>query len=307
MLRTARRLHQALAGRPLIRTELRWPTLGDADLAGRTVTEVVAYGKQILTRIAAADGDAPQPRIPTVPADPLTLRSHLRMEGRWYIARPGRRAVAAASRASVRAVLGGAEWTAVGTWLGLLDLIPTAAEAHADRSSRTGHHGRRLRPGRGAGGRAPVDRRPAAARRRRAARSDHRRRHRHHVHGRGPVRAEDVAVDADRRGRHPGAAGHCPASVAARRHSGSPDHHRQSAPRPGEPGCTADPASPANAAARSFASRRSGRRSRSDRRSTARQCQPGPTPTDDGRPRNPLGANPKIREDRRPTGYRRGR
>ena len=54
VLRTARRLHLALAGRPLIRTELRWPTLGHADLAGRTVTEVVAYGKQILTRIAAA-------------------------------------------------------------------------------------------------------------------------------------------------------------------------------------------------------------------------------------------------------------
>ena len=60
VLRTARRLHLALAGRPLIRTELRWPTLGHADLAGRTVTEVVSYGKQILTRIAAADSEGPQ-------------------------------------------------------------------------------------------------------------------------------------------------------------------------------------------------------------------------------------------------------
>ena len=66
VLRTARRLDQALAGRPLVRSELRWPTLGEADLAGRTVTEVVAYGKQILTRFAAADPDAPQPRFPTV-------------------------------------------------------------------------------------------------------------------------------------------------------------------------------------------------------------------------------------------------
>ena len=28
----------------------------------------------------------------------------------------------------MRAVLGGTEWTAVGNWLGLLDLIPTTAE-----------------------------------------------------------------------------------------------------------------------------------------------------------------------------------
>ncbi len=35
------------------------------------------------------------------------------------------------------------------------------------------------------------------------------------------------------------------------------------------------------------------------------KCQPGPTPTDDGKPRTPLGANPAFREDRRPTGYRR--
>ena len=34
-------------------------------------------------------------------------------------------------------------------------------------------------------------------------------------------------------------------------------------------------------------------------------CQPGPTPTDDGRPVRPLGANPSVRESRRPTGYRR--
>lgn len=34
-------------------------------------------------------------------------------------------------------------------------------------------------------------------------------------------------------------------------------------------------------------------------------CQPGPTPTDDGRPRRPLGANPSVPEDRRPIDYRR--
>ena len=42
-------------------------------------------------------------------------------------------------------MLGGTEWTAVGNWLGLLDLIPTAAEHDADRSPRAGHHGGRFR------------------------------------------------------------------------------------------------------------------------------------------------------------------
>ena len=128
VLRTARRLHQALSGRPLVRAELRWPSLGEADLAGRTVTEVVAYGKQILTRFAAADLTAPQSRIPTVAAVPLTLRSHLRMEGSWYIHARDAEPWPTANRHSVRAVLGGTEWTALGNWLGLLDLIPTTAE-----------------------------------------------------------------------------------------------------------------------------------------------------------------------------------
>ena len=48
VLRTARRLDAALSGRILVRAELRWPDLGDVDLAGRTVSEVRAYGKQIL-------------------------------------------------------------------------------------------------------------------------------------------------------------------------------------------------------------------------------------------------------------------
>ncbi len=128
VLRTARRLDQALAGRPLVRAELRWPSLGQADLTGRTVTGVVAYGKHILTRIAAAEPDAPGPRIPTVPAEPLTLHSHLRMEGGWYVHARDAQPWPSPNRGSVRAVLGGAEWTAVGTWLGLLDLVPTVAE-----------------------------------------------------------------------------------------------------------------------------------------------------------------------------------
>ncbi len=198
VLRTARRLDQALAGRPLVRSELRWPTLGEADLAGRTVTEVVAYGKQILTRLAAADPDAPGPRFPTVPDVPLTLRSHLRMEGRWYVHARDAEPWPPRTRGSVRAVLGGTEWTAVGTWLGLLDLLPTA-----DEGTLIGHLGPDIMADdfdrdRCRGGRAAVDRGPGASRRRSPARPDDRRRHRHHVHGRSAVRAEGLAVDAGR-------------------------------------------------------------------------------------------------------------
>lgn len=118
MLRTARRLHAALAGGTLVRAELRWPDLGAVDLTGRVVTEVAAYGKHILTRLA---GNAH--------TEPLTLRSHLRMEGQWVIAPPGDEHWPQSIGVSVRAVLATAEWTAIGRWLGLLDLIPTAAES----------------------------------------------------------------------------------------------------------------------------------------------------------------------------------
>src|SRR5664279_3851953 len=128
VLRTARRLHLALTGRSLVRGELRWPGLGEADLAGRQVLEVVAYGKHILTRIGAADPALTVPRIPTVLPEPLTLRSHLRMEGSWYLHARDAEPWPARNRVSVRAVLGGAEWTAIGNWLGLLDLVPTTAE-----------------------------------------------------------------------------------------------------------------------------------------------------------------------------------
>ncbi len=123
--RAAERLHLALAGRELSRAELRWPNLGGVDLAGRTVLEVVAYGKHILTRLAAGEGAA---RIPTAPVEPLTLRSHLRMDGSWQLSRTGAKAWPPPDRIAVRAALANAEWTAIGLWLGMLDLVPTIAE-----------------------------------------------------------------------------------------------------------------------------------------------------------------------------------
>ncbi|WP_432534544.1 DNA-formamidopyrimidine glycosylase family protein [Kineococcus arenarius] len=116
--RTAQRLHRALAGREVLSCDLRWPSLATADLSGRRVLEVVSAGKHLLTRLGAADGE---------PA--LTLHSHLRMEGSWYVERTGSNGRGRRSASGVRAVLTTPEWTAVGHELGMLDLVPTAAEA----------------------------------------------------------------------------------------------------------------------------------------------------------------------------------
>lgn len=111
--RTAQRLHTALAGRKLISSDLRVPSLATSDLSGRRTIEVVPRGKHLLHRI---EGD-------------LTLHSHLRMEGRWRIlprsAAAGRKIV---EDHTVRAILTTTRRGAVGTQLGMLDLVHTSAE-----------------------------------------------------------------------------------------------------------------------------------------------------------------------------------
>ena len=110
MFQTARRLHSALNGRELIIADLRWPSLATADLIGDTTIEVVAFGKHILHRLDSG----------------RTLHSHLKMEGRWRVApREGR------SRwgdPAVRAVLATDAYVALGTRLGMLDLVATRDE-----------------------------------------------------------------------------------------------------------------------------------------------------------------------------------
>ena len=116
VLRTARRLHQALAGRALLAADLRWPGLSTAALTGMVVTEVTARGKHLLTRFDTG----------------WTLHSHLRMEGSWVI-RPtvaGPPLPLVSERSTVRAILVGPEWTALGLRLGMLDLVRTDEEHH---------------------------------------------------------------------------------------------------------------------------------------------------------------------------------
>ena len=108
---TAERLGQALAGSPLVRAELRWPSAAAANLVGRTVTESLSYGKHLLLRFD----------------DGRTLHTHLRMEGSWRVARTGTPPAAGRSP-TVRAVLATGAWTCLGDRLGMLDLVRTTDE-----------------------------------------------------------------------------------------------------------------------------------------------------------------------------------
>ena len=305
VLRTARRLHLALAGRPLVRTELRWPTLGEADLAGREVVEVVPYGKHILTRIAAADPARRVPRIPTELPEPLTLRSHLRMEGSWYVHARDAEPWPPRGRVAVRAVLGSTEWTAVGNWLGLLDLIPTTAEG-----TLIGHLGPDIiADGFELGGAAEAARRLAVDPLRPvgAALLDQTT-----VAGIGtmymaealyvqrlspwtPIGEVDVPalLSTARRLLLRGATQASPVTTGnPRRGMETWVHGRAGRPcqRCGTVVRVAPIGPPLKERTAFYCPR----------------CQPGPTPTDDGRPQRPLGTNPSGREDRRTTGYRRG-
>jgi endonuclease-8 len=106
----SRRMHDALAGRVLVRFDLRVPRHATAALAGREVVEVVPRGKHMLTRIAGA----------------LTLHTHVRRDGTWQLGRPGSRWRGPAHQ--VRAVLANADWEAVGYRLHDVLLLPTADE-----------------------------------------------------------------------------------------------------------------------------------------------------------------------------------
>ena len=107
---TARRLHEALAGRVLTRSDFRVPRYATTDLTGRTVTECAARGKHLLTRVEGG----------------ITVHTHLRMDGSWRV-RPAADRVGGGHR--VRLVLANDSWQAVGYQLGIVEVVPTAREA----------------------------------------------------------------------------------------------------------------------------------------------------------------------------------
>ncbi|TQK71546.1 MULTISPECIES: DNA-formamidopyrimidine glycosylase family protein [unclassified Nocardioides] len=113
--RTADRLDRALAGQVLTGSDLRVPRLATTDLAGATVERTATHGKHLLTRMAMPDGT------------PLTLHTHLKMEGSWRVIAPGARWPGPA--ADARVVLRTERVEAIGFRLGLVELLPTAEEA----------------------------------------------------------------------------------------------------------------------------------------------------------------------------------
>ncbi|MEU6221689.1 DNA-formamidopyrimidine glycosylase family protein [Streptomyces sp. NPDC047022] len=110
----AGRLHKALAGKVLTRSDLRVPAFATADLTGRAVLDVTPRGKHLLTRIEGG----------------LTLHSHLRMDGAWKIYALGQRWSGGPAH-QIRAVLGTADRTAVGYRLPVLELLRTSEEDRA--------------------------------------------------------------------------------------------------------------------------------------------------------------------------------
>src|SRR6266566_612506 len=114
---TARRLHEALAGRVLTRSDFRVPRLATADLSGDVVSETVSRGKHLLTRTKSG----------------LTVHTHLKMDGSWRV-RPAAERLRDSHR--IRLLLANEEWQAVGYQLGVVELIRTSEESRV-----TGHLG----------------------------------------------------------------------------------------------------------------------------------------------------------------------
>ncbi|MGW4047139.1 Fpg/Nei family DNA glycosylase [Streptomyces sp. NPDC004721] len=108
---TARRLHDALAGKVLTRSDFRVPKYATVDLTGRTVLDAVSRGKHLLTRFEGG----------------LTLHSHLLMEGAWKVYGTGERWKGGPGH-QIRAVLGTADRAAVGYRLQVLELLRTSEE-----------------------------------------------------------------------------------------------------------------------------------------------------------------------------------
>jgi endonuclease-8 len=105
---TAQRLHAALAGQVLTRSDFRVPRYATVSLTGHTVTEAVSRGKHLLIRTDRG----------------LTVHTHLKMEGAWRIYPAG----GLRESHRLRLLLGNAEWLAAGYQLGITEVLPTSRE-----------------------------------------------------------------------------------------------------------------------------------------------------------------------------------
>ena len=107
---TARRLHDALAGRVLTRSDFRVPRYATVNLTGQTVTEAVSRGKHLLIRTDRG----------------LTVHTHLKMEGAWRIQPAAGRPPGQSHK--LRLLLANTEWIAAGYQLGITEVLRTARE-----------------------------------------------------------------------------------------------------------------------------------------------------------------------------------
>ncbi|MFE6997263.1 DNA-formamidopyrimidine glycosylase family protein [Microbacterium sp. NPDC057659] len=105
----AHRLDTALHGQQVTRFDLRVPQAATVDLTGETVHEVVPRGKHILMRIGE-----------------FTVHSHLRMDGTWFVYRPGEKWRHPAFK--VRAIVGTSAAEAIGVDIHDIDVVPTRDE-----------------------------------------------------------------------------------------------------------------------------------------------------------------------------------
>jgi endonuclease-8 len=108
--RTARRLHDALAGQELTHWDVRWARWATTDLKGASTLEVVSRGKHLLHRLDSGH----------------TLHTHLRMEGSWRVLSTDKRV--SLQRHDLRVVLGTADHWALGIRLGMVDVLWTKDE-----------------------------------------------------------------------------------------------------------------------------------------------------------------------------------
>ncbi|MFP5353298.1 MAG: Fpg/Nei family DNA glycosylase [Actinomycetota bacterium] len=106
----ATRLHAALAGAVLTKSDLRVPQHATVDLSGRRILEVIPRGKHLLFRIEGG----------------TTLHTHYKMEGAWHLYRHGEKWRGPTFQ--VRAVLETEDFVAVGFQLAVVEVLDTAAE-----------------------------------------------------------------------------------------------------------------------------------------------------------------------------------
>ncbi|MGW0039686.1 DNA-formamidopyrimidine glycosylase family protein [Gordonia sp. NPDC003376] len=118
VFRAAARLRAGLLGKMLTHSDFRVPRLATVDLSGREVVAVRSRGKHLLIDVGPGDG-----------REPISIHSHLSMEGGWDVHRVGDPWHQRAHTA--RVVLRNDTVEAVGFALGTLDLMADPDDALA--------------------------------------------------------------------------------------------------------------------------------------------------------------------------------